>query len=188
MRLVVDDLWTPESPLPGRSVLRAIAARCGAAWDSPDLADRVRIGYNPRLRTTLGRAALDKRQVELNPRILRSHPAELVPTLVHELAHLVVHMRYGAVRPHGFHFRTLMRAVNLSPDATHDLPIQHLKRPRRRYLYLHRCGECGYSFVARSVRRGYYCAACGPGMTWDVLRVPNTAKGRELLQTARAQR
>jgi len=188
MRLVVDDLWTPELPLPGRSVLTAIAVRCGAAWEMPDLAERVRIGYNPRLRTTLGRAALDRRRVELNPRILLRHPGELVPTLVHELAHLVVHMRYGAVPPHGIHFRTLMRAVNLSPGATHNLPIEHLKRPRRRYLYLHRCSGCEYSFVARSVRRGYYCTACGPGMAWDVVRVLNTAKGREFLQSVTAER
>lgn len=187
MRFCVDDLWTPRMPLPGKSVLRAIAARCGAAWEMPDLAQRVRIGYNPRLRTTLGRAVLDGRQVELNARLLRDHPAELIPTLVHELAHLVVHMRYGPVRPHGRHFRTLMRAVNVSAGATHDLPVRHLGRRRGRYLYLHRCTGCGYHFVARSVRRNDYCIACGPDMSWDIFRAPNTPQGRALLQTATAR-
>ena len=187
MRLNVDDLWTPQQPLPGKSILSAIAARCGVAWDMPDLPRRVRIAYNPRLRTTLGRAVLEENRVELNTRLLRDHPAELVPTLVHELAHLVIRMRYGRVAPHGRHFRTLMRAVNLSADATHDLPVAGLKRLRRRYVYLHRCSDCGYSFVARSVRRNCYCVACGPEMTWDIFRVPNTPQGLKLLETATAE-
>ena len=187
MRFCVDDLWTPELPLPARAVLRAIAARCGAAWEMPDLADRVQVAYNPRLRTTLGRAVLDKRRVDLNPRILRDHPAELIPTLVHELAHMVAHMRYGNVPPHGAHFRTLMRAVNVPAAATHDLPVKQLRRRRGRHLYLHRCTGCGYSFVARSARRNSYCAACGPEMTWHILRAPNTPKGRQLLAAAAAQ-
>ena len=174
MTFTVDDLWTPDRPLPGRGVLLAIAARAGEAWECSELTARVRVGYNGRLRTTLGRAVLDDLRVELNPRLLHDHPAELVPTLVHELAHLVVHERYGRVASHGRHFRTLMAAVRLSAAATHKLPTAHLKRRRRRYLYLHRCSDCGYSFIARSVRRNYYCIACGPEMTWDIIRAPSS--------------
>ena len=79
-------------------------------------------------------------------------------------------------------FRTLMRALNLSAKATHDLPAATVKYGRRRYLYLHRC-QCGYSFVARRTCRNYYCAACGPKMTWDVFRVPDTPQGRKMLNT-----
>lgn len=182
MKFSVDDLWTPELPLPGRPVLAAIAARAGAAWECPDLHRRVRIGYNARLRTTLGRALLDEGCVELNPRLLREHPAELVGTLVHELAHLVVCRRYGRGGSHGLHFRTLMAAVRLSPAATHKLPTAHLRRRRRRLLYLHRCSDCGYSFIARSVRRNYYCLACGPEMTWNIVRAPSTTAGRKHLK------
>jgi len=181
MRFDTDDLWTPDKPLPGQPVLRAIASRLGAAWEAPHLGDKVRIGYNPRLRTTLGRAMLDERRVELNVRLLSRHRGELIPLLAHELAHVVVHMRYGRVGAHGRHFRTLMRAVNMSPRATHDLPVKQLARRRKRYLYLHRCSSCGYSFVAKSVRRGYYCTACGPGMSWDIYRAANTPQGRESL-------
>ena len=179
--MTVDDLWTPAAPLPGGELLRAIAGRLGAAWDIPDLPRRVRIAYNPRLRTTLGRAVLDDARLELNTRLLGRHPDQLVATLAHELAHLVVHMRYGKVAPHGRHFRTLMRAVGLSPAATHGLPTGRLRRRRRAFRYLHRCSECGCRFVARRVRRDLYCTACGPEMTWDVFRVPDTPAGRKLL-------
>ncbi len=187
-RFSVDDLWSPgpDASLPGRATLLAIAQRCGRAWEMPHLAQRARIGYNARLRTTLGRAVLDERRVELNPRMLRRHPGELVPTLVHEIAHVAVHMRYGAVAPHGVQWRVLMRAVDMSARATHDLPTDGLTRRRRRYLYLHRCSDCGYTFVARKVRRDYYCVACGPDTPWDVFRVPNTLAGRELLASSRS--
>ena len=175
----VDDLWQAKLPLPGRSVLMAIAQRCGDVWEMPQLHRKARIVYNPRLRSTLGRATLDENLVELNTRLLREHPEELVPTVVHELAHLAVHIRYGSVAPHGIHFRTLMRAAGVSPKATHRLPVAHLRR--KRYLYLHRCSACGYTFIAPSVRRNYYCIACGPDMTWHVLRAPNTPDGRKAL-------
>lgn len=171
--------------LPAREVLHEMVGRLGCAWDCPDLARQVRIVYNPRLTTTLGRAVFDEMLVELNPRLLRENPGELAATLAHEAAHLVVKMRYGRVSPHGREFRTLMRAVNLSPKATHNLPVAHLRRNRSRYLYLHRCGDCGYQFVARSVRRRYYCLACGPGMKWDIFRVPNTPSGVKLLEHLR---
>ena len=181
-RFSVADLWRPGMPLPAKRILVAIARRCAAAWEMPDLPEQIRIGYNPKLRTTLGRAVFDHRLVELNTRLLAGHPDHLVETLVHELAHLAVHIRYGAVRPHGRHFRTMMRAVGLSPETTHNLPVGHLRRRRRRYLYLHRCCDCGYSFIARSVRRGVYCLACGPEMTWDIFRAPQTQKGQARLR------
>ena len=187
MRLKVNDLWQVGQPLPRRAVLHGIARRCGALWDEDDLPSRVRIGYNPRLRTTLGRARLEDRVVELNPRLLSEHPDELVPTLVHELAHVVVYMRFGRVAPHGAHFRVLMSAAGLSAKATHDLPVAHLRRRRQRYLYVHRCDHCGQQFVARSVKRGYCCAACGPEMHWEIWRVPNNEQGRTIVKEVLSQ-
>jgi len=181
-RFDVSDIWQAGDPLPSGPVLTAIAERCGRAWDMPDLAERVSIAYNPRLRTTLGRALLADNRVELNVRLLREHPGELLPTDVHELAHLAVRMRYGNVQSHGMHFRAFMRAVNLSAASTHSLPTKHLKSRRRRYVYLHRCSDCGMMFIARKVRSDCYCRQCGPEMSWNILRAPATAQGRRKLR------
>lgn len=178
----VGDLWSPDKPLPGKGTLQAITERLGRAWEVADLPGRVRLVYNPRLRTTLGRAILTDLCVELNTRLLREHPDQLIPTLAHELAHIVAHIRYGRVAPHGEHFRTLMRAVNLSSKATHDLPVGRLIRRHRRFLYLHRCSDCGYSFTAHSLRRNCYCLACGPDMSWSILRAPNSSEGRKTIK------
>ena len=179
--LAVDDIWTPAKPLPRGAVLSAIAARCGHLWRMPDLARSVRIVYNPRLRSTAGRALLKDGVVELNVRLLRDHPDQLVPTLAHELAHIAVYRRRSGDRPHGRRFAELMTALGLSPEATHHLPVAHLTHRRRRYLYLHRCSGCGRSFITRNVRRGYYCTVCGPDMSWRIVRAPNTQKGRKAL-------
>lgn len=182
-KLVTTDLWSPGGPLPGGELLQRLTQRIAEMWEMPEIA-RVRVGYNSRLRTTLGRALLDEARVELNPRLLRDHPDELVPTLAHELAHLAVHVRFGRrAGAHGREFRTLMRALNLNARATHDLPVGHLRRRRRKYLYLHRCDICGNATVARRVLRDRVCAACGPGMQWDVYRLPDTPAGRALLKT-----
>lgn len=185
-RFTVEDLWTPDQPLPARPVLQALARRCGEAWDFSSLGERVRIAYNPRMRTALGRALLEEARVELNPHLLREHPEELVPTLVHELAHVAVHQRFGGARPHGREFRTLMRAVNLSAEATHSLETARPRRRRRaRYLYVHRCETCGYTFAAGRTRRDRYCAACGPEMSWTIVRLPDTPKARQALARMR---
>ena len=177
-----DVIWNPTAPLPARDSLRGLTDKIGSHWDIKCLSKRVQVVYNPKLSTTLGRAILNSGVVELNPRLLNKHPKELIPTLAHELAHMVVHRRFGRVAPHGNHFKVLMRALNLSPKSTHSLPVDHLRRKRKKYLYLHCCSECKYRFVARSFRRNYYCVACGPGMKWDVYRVPNTSAGQKLIK------
>jgi len=177
-----DALWTPSDPLPTRRVLREMVGLYGRIWGQPNLAGEVRVVYNTRLSTTLGRALFEQTLVELNPRLLAEHPQELVSTLGHELAHILVRKRHGQTPPHGPQFKALMDAAGLSASPCHQLPVEHLRRRRGKYLYLHRCGDCGNQFVARSTRRHYYCLNCGPEMKWDIFRLPNTPPGQKLLK------
>jgi predicted SprT family Zn-dependent metalloprotease len=183
----VSDIWTPDRPLPDGPVLRRLTDRVGLGWELARLSRHIRTGYNPRLRTSLGRAMLDERIVELNPALLRDHPTELLPTLVHELAHLVVHARYPRATPHGREFRTLMVAAGFTGEATHSLPVAHLRKPRQRYVYLHLCPGCGRGFVARSLRRNLRCSLCGQAKAWAVHRAPATPAGYDALQRIRRQ-
>lgn len=185
--LETDSIWSPALPLPAKDSLCRLTEKIGSAWGINDLHRTVGIVYNPKLSTTLGRAILSSGVVELNPRLLNEHPKELIPTLGHELAHIVVYRRFGRAAPHGYHFKMLMSALDLSAKSTHSLPVGHLRRKRknRKYLYLHICSECKYRFIARSFRRNYYCVTCGPDMKWDVYRAANTSAGRELLKRLR---
>ncbi len=181
--LDIADIWTPAEGLPPRAVLQEIARRCGQLWEIPSLNLRVGIHYNRRMRTALGRAMLREGRVELNVRLLLEHPEELIPTLVHELAHVAAHLRFGRVEPHGPHWRSLMTAAGMRPSATHRLPVAHL---RRAYLYLHRCSGCGRVFVFRRPMRHCYCKACGPDMNWEILRVTDNEEGRKLVAEFKA--
>lgn len=179
----MDDLWQVGQPLPDGPRLTAMAARLAEVWQLPQLAAKVRITYNPRMRTTLGRAFLTQDRIELNPRLLMASPAELPATLAHEMAHLGVYWKFRKLdEPHGPHFRSLMSQVGFVGHATHRVrAAAALRRPRGRFLYLHVCSDCGGRFVARSSKRGYFCKRCGPGMRWEIFRLPNDAAGRARL-------
>jgi len=184
--LKFDDLWQPTQPLPGPDVLQAVAWRCGKAWGVPLLHRRVRIAYNDRMRSALGRAHLREETVCLNLRLLQQDPQQLLPTLVHELAHVAVHLVHGPVAPHGREFRRLMAIAGMPASARMHVAAGDLRRRRADYLYLHRCGKCGYSFLARRVRRDCYCKACGPEMDWIVHRAPASEAGMEALKQLQA--
>ncbi len=124
------DIWRPGRSLPTKKTLHAIAGRVLALWRQKRLLRRLQICYNPRLFSTIGRAILEKYRIELNPLLLLEHPRQLIPTLIHELAHIAVFDRYGHVPLHGEEFRALMQSLNLSPQATHDLPVRNPWRNR----------------------------------------------------------
>jgi predicted SprT family Zn-dependent metalloprotease len=119
-------------------------------------AEGVRVVFNPRLRTVLGRAYGRDRAVELNPRLLDRHPDELLPTLVHELCHLAAGIRDG----HGDRWREAMQRLGQPPTACHALDVSDLAtRRRRRWLWS--CRGCGRTYVRshRGARR-FRCGSC----------------------------
>ncbi|MFK5955745.1 MAG: SprT-like domain-containing protein [Planctomycetota bacterium] len=102
-------------------------------WGAENLSDKLQWCWNPRLRTTIGRAFLEEGKLELNPLLLGRHPEEMRGVVIHELAHLVVTARYGLrVAPHGAEWKNLMRLAGESTSATHSLNVEGLRAPRRR--------------------------------------------------------
>lgn len=114
--------------------IEAVMEECLRLWGAEDLAPRMKWCWNPRLRTTIGRALLEEDMLELNPLLLGRHPEEMRPVVIHELAHLVVTARHGLrVAPHGEAWKSLMRLAGESTRATHDLNVDGLRAaPRRR--------------------------------------------------------
>lgn len=185
--LDMTDLWSADQPLPCGGALAAMVQRALEFWREPALSARVRVLYNSRLRSALGKAFLRENVIHLNPTLLAANPSQLVPTLVHELAHLVVHARFGSVGPHGPHFRCLMAQAGFKGRATVRLENAPVRPRRSRYLYLHVCPLCRQRFIARSVRRNTYCRQCGPDMQWSVYRAPHTQQGLQSLETLQPQ-
>lgn len=111
-----------------------------AAWDAASLAGRMRIEVSGRMRSSLGRAYLERRIVRINAHLLApGREALLEEVFCHEVAHLVVHERHGrAARPHGREWRSLLRQVGSPVRVTVPreeclfLPPAHRRRRRGR--------------------------------------------------------
>lgn len=117
--------WTPE-------VVSKVIAETLETWGFADYGAKVRWCWNPRLRTTIGRAIFEDHLLELNPHLLARHPAEIRGVLIHELAHLVVVAHFGfRESPHGPRWKGLMRAAGESTRATHQLDVGNLRRRRK---------------------------------------------------------
>ena len=71
------------------------------------LARKVTVRWNPRMRSTAGRATWPDAVVEVNPALQEISEGETERTFLHELAHLVAYERAGKrrIRPHGPEWR-----------------------------------------------------------------------------------
>jgi predicted SprT family Zn-dependent metalloprotease len=119
-------------------------------------AHRVRVNFNRRMRTAIGRSDPAGGRIYLNPRLLDRYPHELVPTLVHELCHVVAGLRAG----HGPRWKDLMERLGYRPDTYHDLDVEDVAVIRRTWRW--RCRGCGESYLRKSRRAdAYRCGACG---------------------------
>lgn len=124
------------------------------------LAERVAVTWNPRLRTTAGRAWWPDRVVELNPRLRELPAEELWRTVKHELAHLFAYERAGRrrVQAHGPEWRLACAELGIPGESPcHNLPFEG-HRQRRRFSYT--CPKCATSI--ERVRRMRGAVACYP--------------------------
>ena len=122
--------------------------------------ERVRVEWNPRLKSCAGRADFRERLISLNQR-LRDHPGEIDRTLRHELAHLLAQFRAKRHRilPHGVEWREACRDLGIGDEKRcHTLPFPTTERIRR---FLYRCPNCKRDFPrVRRVRRAVACLQC----------------------------
>lgn len=140
-----------------------LASRLCSRLGLIDLARRVIVLWNPRLRTTAGRAQYKKGWIELNP-LLQDQVGDLRAeairdTFLHELAHLIAHERAGSrkIEPHGEEWRTACRDLGIPDEQRcHDLELRTRRRMVRKHAYA--CPHCG-SVITR-VRPLANRAAC----------------------------
>ena len=144
-----DDPWQEKA----RELLRATG--------SADLAAKVVVRWNSRMRSTAGNAYPGKALVNLNPRLRVFGDEEIDRTLRHELAHLLAHHRAGRRRiaAHGREWRAACVDLGLVDEKRcHDLPLPRRKMQRK---HLYRCAHCATELArVRPMRRKFACLAC----------------------------
>lgn len=136
-----------------RELLHALG--CG------ELAARVCVRWNPRMRTTAGLASYRDSVVTLNPKLAQFGNGEIDRTFRHELAHLLAQHRTGRRRiaPHGAEWKRACRDLGLPDEKRcHNLPL-----PRRKLVakHVYRCPVCKLDIRrVRPFRRRVACLAC----------------------------
>lgn len=138
--------------------LTSLAKQLSRELGLPQLAKQVSVVWNPRLRTTAGRAYRSGWMIELNPRLADISQTEIDRTFLHELAHLVSYARAGRSRiaAHGPEWRQACADLGIpGEDRCHDLPFE---RTRQRRKWAYHCPNCGH--ILERVRRVKWAAAC----------------------------
>ncbi len=156
--------WT--HPTSGKDeALTLVASELCREHRLDELAERVEVRWNPRMRTAAGRAFTKIWRIELNPR-LQSLPEgqrerELRSTFLHELAHLFATARSPGRRiaPHGDEWRAACADLGIpGEDRCHDLGFEP-RRHAKKYAYT--CPACDAVIErVRRLRRRVACYAC----------------------------
>jgi SprT protein len=148
-------------PLPSADELQEEAASLLTAVNAHKLAKHLRIEWNARMRSAVGRADYRHALILLNPALQRFGRSEIDRTLRHELAHLLAQFRAGRRRilPHGAEWRQACRDLRIEGEqACHKLPVA-VRHISRRFLY--RCVNCQRKFPrVRRIRRATACLIC----------------------------
>jgi SprT protein len=122
--------------------------------------------------TTAGRAYPSQWRLSFNAVLMRENMKHFLrQTVGHEVAHLVVHARWGTqVKPHGSEWRDVMRAFELEARASHRYDVSRIARPRSPYVYgcaceeTFRLGHVRHQRMTRGV--SYRCRRCGRALTF----------------------
>jgi SprT protein len=111
-------------------------------------------------------------RLRFNLQAYAAHPAEMLnETVPHEIAHLIVVLRWGAkCRPHGAEWRSVMQeCFALEPQRTHSLPLKPSRTLPRDFVYACTCRKHYLTRIRHGrIERGqsvYRCRNCG-----DILR------------------
>jgi SprT protein len=161
----LDDGFKPWQPVPRSGQLPCLQSLTDLALNALQqlgipIVPTFHIAWNPRLRSTAGRALYPAWRIELNP-LVATLPGELERTMRHELAHLVAFHRARGRRipPHGAAWRTACAQLGIPDEpATHRLPL-----PSRQFdrSFHYTCPHCAETITrARPLRRPSACYSC----------------------------
>jgi predicted SprT family Zn-dependent metalloprotease len=142
--------------------------RWAVLWHVAGLRDRVRIHFNPRLRTTIARWVIASSRLEIGSRFFDARRDQR-QILCHELAHAATVMKFGrAVRPHGpewSHFVRLAGFQAMTHLVSHRAGRTMSNVAGVEPIYEHRCVVCQAVRYARKRVTSWRCVECvGTGL------------------------
>jgi len=136
-----------------------------------DCEPTITVEWNPRMRTRAGVASYKGNRIELNSRLLTENPSELLPTFIHEVAHIFTHIKFPkAVGSHGYQWKYVMRTLGTPIEECHTMEVKHLKHNRRKWVATCNCSTSHTVGVRRRNKalKGtvYKCTRCRSKLTF----------------------
>lgn len=124
-----------------------------------------KVVFNPKLRSSAGRANRLNNTVEINPHMLRANPTSFADTLIHEICHLLTRDR------HGKDWQGAMMLFGFPPQRFHlmEAPV----RKEARYKMFCNCREHLISQRRfNKFKRGFFytCRDCGAKLREERIR------------------
>jgi SprT protein len=137
------------------------AASIGRGYDAC-LASRVEA--SPRGKMVAGKAFTEERRIVLHSALfVAGREEDRNATFLHECAHIIADIRYGANCRHDWRWERVMEMLGEPPEVRHELDYLS---PRRHAVVTWVCANCGeeFHYVRRPRRRiqDCCCRRCGP--------------------------
>ncbi len=121
-----------------------------------------------KIRKHLGKNKSENLKLRYNLQAYLLDPAEMIEdTVYHEVAHLVVALRFGTRRPpHGKEWQDVMRnCFGLEPKRTHRLALTPARQVARSFVYACKCRKHKLTSIRHnkvlSGKTIYSCKSCG---------------------------
>lgn len=145
--------------------LTQLAERLLRKLDLDEVADKVAVNWNKRLRTTAGRAYSNLGKIELNPRLQllpdEKMEDEINQTFLHELAHVVAYARNPnqKIQPHGDEWKDACADLGIpGEERCHTL---NLGRTTQRKNFAYICPSCEeVIYRVKKMKRSVACYSC----------------------------
>lgn len=168
------------SPHKIKSLVR-FACECNGV---PDLADKISVRWNKRLRTTHGRAFRRSNLIELSA-FHFTHCDDDVneDCVVHETCHVIINNKYPHAKPHGPEWKRAMVNCGVEPNRCYNVNdkgfeavrnyVQQKKRNRKPVVVYCKCGEHRITKNRRTrMRKGrqYICKRCKARLSFSSIR------------------
>lgn len=133
---------SPENKAKVNAVVLATVATIEQKYNIK-FAKPVEVRYDINSSRLGGQALTGRYVIRLNPHFLGKYGDEYInETVVHEVVHLGVGIRYGCVQSHGDEWRRMMWSCGVEPERCHNYKADEgVGRQKTKYAY--KCSQCG---------------------------------------------
>jgi len=134
-----------------------------------DLRMIIKVEWNNRMRSCAGKAFCFQQIIKLNARLLSENESELIPTFLHEVAHLIDFQIRGKSN-HDYHWKSILTDMGEKDDRCHNMDVSNLKNKVQKFEVYCNCKT--WQFTKNRITKmnrgmSYGCPKCKTAITFN---------------------